>query len=62
MDSVPHDSITSVWSDCFNYLKIHHRQEPRDGYAITDSRPDKVVFGIGIGFNFELDIALTPRS
>ena len=39
-----HDSITSVWSECLNDLKIHHRKEPKDRYATSDSHPDTTVF------------------
>ena len=53
-----HDSITSVWSECLNDLKIHHRKEPKDRYATSDSRPDIVVFDTGVGSNVELDISL----
>ena len=51
-----HDSITSVWSECLNDLKIHHRKEPKDRYATSDSLPDITVFKTGVGSNVELDI------
>ena len=53
-----HDSIMSGWSECLNHLKIQHKEETKDGYATSDSRPDIVVFDTGIGSNIELDIAL----
>ena len=57
-----HDPITSVWSECLDDLKIHHRKEPKDRYATSDSRPDIVVFDTGVGSNFELDISLAHRT
>ena len=47
-----------MWSECLNDLKIHHRKEPKDRYATSDSRPDIVVFDTGVGSNVELDISL----
>ena len=38
--------------------KFNTQKEPKDRYAISDSRPDIVVFDTGIGSNVELDIAL----
>ena len=37
-----HESISSIWSDCFRGLHIHHRREPRSRYTTTDNRPDIV--------------------
>ncbi|XP_062520364.1 uncharacterized protein LOC134195363 [Corticium candelabrum] len=52
-----HKSISSVWSDCFRGLHIHHRREPRSHYTTTDNRPD-IVFFTDIGNNVDLDISL----
>ena len=35
-----HESILTVWSDCFGGLHSHHRREPRSRYTTTDNRPD----------------------
>ena len=53
-----HESISSVWSDCFRGLHIHHRREPRSRYTTTDNRPDIVFFDSDIGNNVDLDISL----
>ena len=37
-----HESISSIWSDCFRGLHIHHCREPRSRYTTTDNRPDIV--------------------
>ena len=37
-----HESISSVWSDRFRGLHIHHRREPRSRYTTTDNRQDIV--------------------
>ena len=37
-----HELISSVWSDRFRGLHIHHRREPRSRYTTTDNRQDIV--------------------
>ena len=54
----PHESISSVWSDCFRGLHVHHCREPRSRYTTTDNRPDIVFFDSDIGNNVDLDISL----
>ena len=53
-----HESISSVWSDCFHGLHIHHHREPRSRYTTTDNRPDIVFFDLDTGNNVDLDISL----
>ena len=53
-----HESISSVWSDCFRGLHIHHRREPRSRCTTTDNRLDIVFFNSDIGNNVDLDISL----
>ena len=53
-----HESISSIWSDCFCRLRIHHRREPRNRYTTTDNRPDIVFFNFDTGYNIDLDISL----
>ena len=54
-----HESISSVWSDCFRGLHIHHRREPRSHYTTTtDNRLDIIFFDSDIGNNVDLDISL----
>ena len=43
-----HESISSVWSDCFRWLHIHHRREPRSRYTTTDNRLNIVFFDLDI--------------
>ena len=44
-----HESISSIWSDCFRKLHIHHRREPRNRYTTTDNRPDIIFFDSDTG-------------
>ena len=53
-----HKSISSVWSDCYRGLHIHHRRESRSHYTTADNRPDIVFFDSDIGNNVDLDIFL----
>ena len=53
-----HESISSVWSDCFRGLHTYHRREPRSRYTTSDNRPDIVFFNLDIGNNVDLDISL----
>ena len=53
-----HESISSIWSDCFRMLRIHHRREPRNRYTTTDNRPDIIFFDSDTGYNIDLDISL----
>ena len=53
-----HESISSVWSDCFRGLHIHHCRKPRSCYTTTDNRLDIVFFDSNIENNIDLDISL----
>ena len=53
-----HESISSIWSECFRKLHIHHRREPRNRYTTTDNRPDIVFFDSDTGYIIDLDISL----
>ena len=53
-----HESISSIWSDCFCKLHIHHRREPRNRYTTTDNILDIVFFDSNTGYNIDLDISL----
>ena len=52
-----HESISSIWSDCFRRLHIHCR-ESRSRYTTIDNRPNFVFFDSDIGNNVDLDISL----
>ena len=53
-----HETLTSVWSDCLQHLKMSHQREPRNLYVNSDDRPDIVVFDAQQGCDIELDISV----
>ena len=53
-----HETLTSVWSDCLQHLKMSHQREPRNLYVNSDDRPDILVFDAQQGCDIELDISV----
>ena len=52
-----HETLSSVWSDCLQHLKMSHQREPRNLYVNSDDRPDIVVFDAQQGCDIELNIS-----
>ena len=53
-----HETLSSVWSDCLQHLKMSHQREQRNLYVNSDDRPDIVVFDAQQGCDIELDISV----
>ena len=53
-----HKTLTSVWSDCLQHLKMSHQREPRNLYVNSDDCPNIVVFDAQQGCDIELDISV----
>ena len=53
-----HETLTSVWSNCLQHLKMSHQRELRNLYVNTDDRPDIIVFDAQQDCDIELDISV----